>query len=42
MPPKYYYFFIAKTNSIDNYKTTNVFNVLDHQLTNRNCTAIQT
>ena len=41
MPPKYYYFFIAKTNSIDNYKI-NVFNVLDHQLTNRNYTAIQT
>ena len=35
-------FFIYETYSIDNYKLTNVFNMLDHLLTNINYTAMQT
>ena len=33
-PPKCYYIFIGKTYTIDNYQMTNVFNMLDHLLTN--------
>ena len=38
----FYYFFIVKIFSIDNYEMTNVFNMLDYLLTNINYTAIQT
>ena len=33
---------IDKTYSIDNYKITNCFDMLDHLLTNTNYTATQT
>ena len=32
--PKFNYFFISKTYSIDGCEMTNVFNMLDHLLTN--------
>ena len=39
--PKFFHFFFDKTYSVDNYEMTNVFNILDHLLTNINDTAIQ-
>ena len=41
MLPTFYYFFIGKPYSIDNYEKTNFFNMLDYLLTNVNYTAIQ-
>ena len=34
--------YIGKTYSIENYEMSNIFNMLDHLLTNINYTAIQT
>lgn len=42
VPSKFYYFFIDKICSINNYEMANVFKMLDHLLKNINYTVIQT